>query len=152
MKFYNHIHGNDVRLRIGKRIWNEYFKFTIERNPWDKTLSHYHWRNHKNGTAFSFAEYLDQGVFCINYPIYTDRYSNDDLLVDHVIKYDNLNEELAVTCGRLGIPYEGALTIRAKSDLRKDRRSYHDVMTSEQKERIGRIFAKEIELHGFSSE
>lgn len=152
MKYYNHIHGNDIKLRAGDKIWNEYYKFTIERNPWDKTLSHYHWQNHKHNTQLSFAEYLESGVFCINYPIYTDRYADDVLLVDQVIKYENLDEEFGGVCERLGIPYEGKLTVETKSNLRTDWRSYHEVMSKEQLNQIEQIFRKEIDLHGFTYE
>jgi len=40
-KFYNHIPLFRIKLRISKDTFKEYFKFCIERNPWDKTLSHF---------------------------------------------------------------------------------------------------------------
>ena len=41
-KYYNHIPASVARQRMPRKIWNSYFKFCVERNPWDKTLSHYH--------------------------------------------------------------------------------------------------------------
>jgi hypothetical protein len=39
--FYNHMPAFEVRRRVGEAVWNSYFKFCIERNPWDKVLSFY---------------------------------------------------------------------------------------------------------------
>src|SRR3954467_14122136 len=41
-KFYNHMPAKAVRATILQQIWKDYFKFCVERNPWDKTVSHYH--------------------------------------------------------------------------------------------------------------
>ena len=41
-RFYNHMPAWLVRLRIPPTVWNSCFKFCVERNPWDKVLSHYH--------------------------------------------------------------------------------------------------------------
>ena len=40
-KFYNHMPAREVKQRVPVDVWNGYFKFCVERNPWDKLLSHY---------------------------------------------------------------------------------------------------------------
>ena len=146
-KFYNHIPAIDVRNRISKRIWSTYFKFCVERNPWDKTLSHYHMVNDRAGGGITFDEYIEKGSFCINYPKYTD--SMGIILVDRVIKYESLTEELIHVFDKLSIPFEGTLSVRAKSEHRKDRRPYQDVFSTKQRNVIEKAFAKEIEMHGY---
>ena len=38
-KFYNHMPARELRNRVARDVWNGYFKFCVERNPWDKVLS-----------------------------------------------------------------------------------------------------------------
>src|SRR5207248_8898002 len=39
-------------------IWNSYFKFCVDRNPWDKVLSHYHMHAYRLGGALSLDQYF----------------------------------------------------------------------------------------------
>ena len=32
-----------VRRRLGRKLWDAYFKFAVTRNPWDLVVSQYHW-------------------------------------------------------------------------------------------------------------
>jgi hypothetical protein len=148
MVFYNHIPASLVKTRVSNHIWNSYYKFSVERNPWDKTLSHYHMLKHRNGGELSLDEYFDNGRFCLNIQKYTDLAGK--LIVDKVIKYENLNEEINQIFKHLKIPSTGKLTKKAKASYRTDRSDYKDVMVHAQKEIIEYIFRKEISLHGYS--
>ncbi|MEO0410085.1 MAG: hypothetical protein AAF289_22295, partial [Cyanobacteria bacterium P01_A01_bin.135] len=146
--FYNHLPAATIRCRVPRQVWNQYFKFCVERNPWDKTLSYYHMRRHDSGGELSFEEYLQQGDFCLNYPYYTDL-TGDRVLVDQILYYETLSEGLSEVFERLGIPFDGSLTVRAKADRRSDRRPYSEVYTPQQRQLIEEVFAKEIALHGY---
>jgi len=39
-----HMPARKIRRRIGREAWNQYFKFCIARNPWDRVISQYYWR------------------------------------------------------------------------------------------------------------
>ncbi len=147
-KFFRHVNARTIKSRISPKIWNDYFKFCVERNPWDKTLSHYHMVKDRVGGSMTFEEYLDRGDFCRNYPIYMDK--NEKLLVDEVISYENLMQDIAPIFDKLGIPFEGHLGVRAKSEHRKDKRPYQEVYSIQQKDLIAKEFAKEIDIHGYS--
>lgn len=146
-KFYNHIPAEVLRRRVPTEVWNTYFKFCVERNPWDKTVSHYQMVNDRAGGVLTFERYIANRSFCVNYPKYTDRAGN--LIVDQVVKYESLTSELAQIFDRLGIPFAGELGVWAKADHRKDRRPYQEIFDETQREVIERSFAPEIQMHGY---
>src|SRR5690242_18922747 len=41
-KFYRHMSAFEVQKRVPNDIWVSYFRFRVERTPWDKVLSYYH--------------------------------------------------------------------------------------------------------------
>ena len=149
-KFQSHIKARQVRERITKEIWDNYYKFTVERNPWDKVLSHYHFvrqRYSKYDQNISFEEYLRVAELPYNYTKYTDLDNN--IIVDRVVKYERLNEELGEIFEELGVPFSGSLGPTEKSHYRKDRRPYQEVYTPAQKEAVAKLFDQEIEMHGY---
>ena len=102
-KYYNHIPALVARQRMPRKIWNSYFKFCVERNPWDKTLWHYHMENDRAGGGISFDDCIEKGSFCINLHKYTD--SRGRLLVDKVVKYESFMDDLGIVFQELGIPF-----------------------------------------------
>ncbi len=146
-KFQSHIKAREVKERIPKEIWDNYYKFTVDRNPWDKVLSHYHFvrqRYSRYDQNISFEEYLDVAELPYNYTKYTDKDNN--IIVDRVVRYENLNKELAEVFAQLGVPFEGSLGPTEKSHYRKDRRPYQDVYTPKQKDAVAKLFDQEIEM------
>jgi len=146
-RFYNHLPSLKVKSRIARSIWQKYFKFCVERNPWDKTLSDYYMQKWRRGGHLSFDEYLSSQHFCLNYPMYTDQQNN--VLVDRIVKYENLNDELGDIFDLLGIPFTGSLGVNAKSEYRLDRRPYQEMYSAEQKSILQKVFDPEIRMHGY---
>jgi len=150
-KFYNHMPATEVRTRVAASVWNSYFKFCVERNPWDKVLSHYHMHAAREGGSLSFDEYLARGRFPINYFRYTDR-GGRKIILDRVLRYETLIAGLGEVFSQLNIPFAGTLNVRAKSQDRSDRRPYQQVFNDEQRQIVEKAFAREIELHNYRFE
>jgi len=146
--FYNHISASLIKSRIPKSIWDNYFKFCIERNPWDKTLSHYYFVKSKKSNL-SFDEYMQKRKFPFNYPYYTDGMSHKKIIVDEVVKYENLFEGLKGICDNLGIPFRSFLDVKAKTSHRLDRRPYQEVFSNKHRSVVEESFRREIEMHGY---
>ena len=147
-RFINHLPARVVRWRIRPEQWNGYFKFCVERNPWDKTISHFHMVKDRAGGNQSWDDYFRRGRFCLNYPKYLDL--NGNVIVDRVLRYETLAQDLAEVFAKLGVPFGGELGIRAKGGHRQDRTPYQEIFTPEQRRRLEQVFAPEIRLHGYT--
>jgi hypothetical protein len=147
--FFNHIPAAAIRERVGPAVWDSYFKFCVERNPWDKTLSHYHMMNVRAGVELTFERYLERNDLPLNFAKYTESGEPSRLIVDRVLRYERLSEELGKVFAELGIPFDGSLGVHAKSDYRTDRRPYREVYTRRQAEVVGQAFEVERVLHGY---
>jgi hypothetical protein len=147
--FYNHMPGCEIRDRVRDEVWQSYFKFCVERNPWDKLLSYYHMMNVRQGGGLTLDAFLAGNDFPLNYAKYTDPNDASKLIVDRVLRYENLSDELASVFKQLAIPFSGTLGVNAKSEYRTDRRPYREVFSEKQAMRVGALFAHECALHGY---
>ncbi len=148
-KFYNHISVKEVATQIGKRVWNSYYKFCFERNPWDRVVSLYYWKC-KSEPRPTISDFVESSAPLIlkkrGYELYT---INGDIAVDKVCRYESLSEELEQIRERLGLPGELELP-KAKSSFRKDKRSYRDILGEKEKAKIAELFRDEIKLFGYN--
>ena len=114
--YHNHVPGRVVRDLAGRKVYDSYFKFCIEREPVSKCVSM--WRMISAESSFAhfdptltWDEYVERGDFPVDEQIYLDH--DGSLIVDRVLRYESLNEELQSVTGQLGIPFE-RLEARAK--------------------------------------
>jgi hypothetical protein len=147
-KFFNHISAKKIKKRIGSIIWDNYFKFCFERNPWDRVLSLYYWR-HKSEPRPCLFDFINSNVIYSlknkGYKLYT---INDRIVVDTVLFYENIDNEIEKIKQILNIK-ENIILPKAKSSYRVDRRSYKEVLDDRMRDRIAMIFEKEINLYGY---
>lgn len=146
-RYHEHIPARILKQRVDPEIWHSYHKFAFDRNPWEKTLSHYNMQSQVRGGTMTLDQYFERGDFCINFPYYTDEAGR--LMVDQVIKYESMEEDFGLLCQRLGIPWSGTLGVNAKSEYRSDHRPYTEVLTTAQADLITWVFQREIEMHGY---
>lgn len=145
--FYQHMRAKKIRESVPTDVWNNYFKFTIERNPWDRQVSQYHWIYRRNPNPPSFRTFMKSPLLrrkSRNWRIYTDR---NKVLVDRVILYHDLENGLRAILDELGIVAAIKLP-RAKSGLRKER-DYRAFYDDETRSVVERIYAREIAEFGF---
>jgi len=139
-RFRNHSKAQYIRENINEEIWNSYFKFCFERNPFDKAISRYYWSTSEPRPGI--YEYLSStGIkYLTNWDIYT---IDDQVAVDFIGRYESLADDLAVVTKKIGIP--GTLKLpKAKSGYRKSREHYSHVLDAQSRARIELVCAKEI--------
>ncbi len=145
--FFNHMSAARIRERVDPSVWDGYLKFCVERNPWDKTLSHYHMERFRSEGELTLEEYFARGMAISSFGLYTD--GRGELLVDRVLRYEDLNVDLADVFGALGVPFTGDIGLLAKSEYRTDRRHYREVLTDEQRDIVAEKAAREIGLFDY---
>ena len=147
--FFNHIPAHAIREKIDPDCWKNYYKFCVERNPWDKTLSFYHMQNFRRGGTLTFECFLAEKSFPINHTKYTEPNDSTAIIVDEILNYETLIDDLESVFKKLWVPFNGSLGVNAKSEYRTDRRHYRECYTAKHAEMIREVFQPEIELHGY---
>lgn len=145
-KFYNHITAREIKQFVDKKVWDTYFKFCFERNPWDKVISWYYWR-YKTEPRPSITEFIDSGEAAkvSAYPLYT---INDKIVVDKVFLFENMTKELEEISSSLSLPKQLVLP-QTKGEFRQDKRHYRDILKPQDRDAIAKLFGREIELFGY---
>ena len=70
------------------------------------------------------------------------------IAVDKVCRFENISEELEAIRKQVGIQEQLDLP-HAKSQFRKDKRSYRDILDAKQQAKIAELFSDEIRLFGY---
>jgi len=131
--------------------WKDYYKITIERNPWDKMVSLFHWQKSVK-PKYNIEEFKDyiknrKNLWYKNdWELYTEK---NNPCVDKIIQYDNLNEEMNLLCQYLGIDYNNELNyIKLKGNHRKNK-NYREYYSSETKSIIESAYLDTINYFGY---
>lgn len=141
--FLPHMRSQSLRSRLGQEVWNGYFKFCFERNPWDKVVSIYRWRNRRLADPPPFDAWLfsDPRVFS-DWPIYS---IDGECAVDAVGRYETLTADLDAFLERVGI-VPGDLTLpHAKGGLRRGDVLYSPPAAAH----VRQVFSREVEMFGY---
>lgn len=150
--YWRHMGAHHVRRLVGKDVWNDYYKFAFDRNPWDKVVSAYYWRHRKvvddaGEPPISFNEYVGKGKKLLNVDGYGQYSLGGEVAVNFVGRYERLQADLASVLERVGIKYDGWMP-HAKSSTRK-KRGYREFYGDAERELVAGYFEREIELLGY---
>lgn len=143
---YKHPRAVAVRRYLGDAIWDSYYKFCIERNPFDRAISLYYFVKVYGRPLPPINDFIcmTSARQLSNWPRYT---AGNRILVDHVARYEDLTTELTRLSARLGLP---PLELpQTKAAYREDRRHYSQVLNQAARRRIERVCAREIEMFSY---
>ena len=142
--FYNHIPAARIRERVGAEVWNGYFKFCFERDPWEKVVSWYYFRRDRH-PGMTFDEFVRTQPLPSDFHLYS---LDDRIAVDFVGQFSRLTTDLATALDHVGWPHPVELT-REKGTSRPAHTATEARFTPELDARVADVFAREIAEFGY---
>ncbi|MEL6197473.1 MAG: sulfotransferase family 2 domain-containing protein [Pseudomonadota bacterium] len=154
--FGMHPHGTAAQARriIGAKTFDSYFKFAVERNPWDRQVSLYHHRCWKTGRTPDFDRDMQSAwyratEYCRlnNWSIYA---IGDEVVVNRLLRFETLARDLGALWADLGIA--PPVLERRRSEYRAERPHYASFYSDATRDLVGRWYAREIDALGYRFE
>ena len=97
-KFYNHISASAAKRRLDAAVWRDYRKVSIVRNPWDRAISIFFWKNTKKRKKIfpdiaNFTQYFQDKpqLLEINYPNYM---INGADIIDTYVRFEHFEKDI----------------------------------------------------------
>jgi hypothetical protein len=152
---HRHARARDVRDVVGPKVFDSYFKFAIERNPWDRQVSLYAHRQWKRGKSpggfdrdmrsrlYRSTEYVRLN----NWAIYA---IGNDIVADRVLRYEHLADEINALVAELGLP--GIAEMPRLRSYASDRPHYSTYYSPATRDLVARWYAREIDALGYRFE
>ena len=151
--------GKDVgHGREYKQNWDEYFRFTIVRNPWDRLLSFYQNKLHNiqiEDTEFSiFKGCIDfkKFVYAIkerdlercdgHFKLQSQMFPLDK--IDFIGRFENLQGDFNTVCDKIGIPQQ-----QLPHENKTKHKHYTEYYDDETRQIVAEKYAKDIEYFGY---
>jgi hypothetical protein len=130
--------------------FEKYFKFAFVRNPWDRLVSNYNWCEKVFNKGISFNAWIDSVVLPnANAYSYAPMLSYDNqLLVDYVGRFENLQNDFEFVCTTIGLPKKRLL----HSNNLSNRPHYSKYYNKYYRDKVGEVFAKDIESFNYKFE
>ena len=156
----HHLMATEVMEQIGMDAWNQAFKFTVVRNPWDKVVSHYEYRRKKNKTEIAsrdvpFSEWVfktygpNKDTFYYNNPrsfqpqVEWLKDTDGVVSMDYIIRFESINEGFEQVCDAIGLDVE---LPHLNASKRVDYRSYYNAET---RAIVAQWFREDIQAFGY---
>ena len=154
-----HLTARQIRADVGDDVFSSYLRFTVVRNPWDRTVSQYAYMARRpdlreflgmpEGADFAtYLRLLDLREH-VQWTPQSAFVTDDDgtLLVDRVLRLERLAEELPPLLEELGVPFDDVLPRRNVSVRRPDHRSYYD---DETHDLVAERYREDVERFGYA--
>jgi len=140
-----HMGAAAIRELIGAEVWGGYFKFCVERDPWEKAVALYEQRTRGQEPRPTLAAFLADArpESLSNYPMYA---IDGALAVDRMIRYEHLDSELEAVRNLLNLPEP----IEFPAIEMRPPPHYSTVLGPTERALIDAACAREIELFGYA--
>lgn len=152
-----HLYYDVIDKFISKNILDNYFKFCIIRNPYNKLYSAWNFIKERHGyidvndfikyklnEEFIYGKELIQGDARVHYrPQFTFVYNNENnKFANFIIRYENLNEDISKMNEKYGLNIP-------LYDNGNSQKSYINLLNKESIKKINSLYKKDFELFNY---
>lgn len=146
--FYEHMPAWRVKAYVGDAVWNDYFKFTFERNPWDRQVSWWLHRTRAKNKRPSFEDFMGRSrrkAFVNNWELYT---IDGKVAMDFIGRYERLADDFQAVLQRIGL--EGAATLPISNVTDRSGNAYQSFYNDRTRDTVAQWYAAEIAHFGYT--
>lgn len=146
---HGHISCTQIQPCLIPGIWNQYFKFCTVRNPYDRFISHCHFIHREDKNMQHNALPVMKGIIENPTPAFQPQHhyvvNNDGaILVDHVAKFEDLQEHFNQICKHIDLP-----EIPLEHINPAERPPYQECFDQELLEMVQDLYAKDFVLFDY---
>lgn len=145
--YYEHMPAWRIRTYAGEDVWNSYYKFAFDRNPWDRQVSWYHYKTKSQKKPPTFKEHLETwAAYVDNHELYMQ---DQDLAVDFLGRYEDLEQDLSKALAAAGVTTPVSIP-KVNANPNKDASyDYRDYYTPKIRDKVAKWYEPEIKLLGY---
>ncbi len=126
--WYHHMSAKEVSRQLGQKKFRQYLKISAVRNPFDRTVSFFHFRNRKTldgSEDFSvlrkrFNEFVKNGGRANDSKVVLLKH---EYIIDEMVRFEHLPHDIKQVCDKLDIPFDQQAFSHEKS-MRKTRKDF----------------------------
>lgn len=152
--FHAHPYARHVREIVGSYVFDSYYKFTVERNPWEMQVSLYHHREfRRKNPSPNFDRDMKSAFYRLahysrvtNWDVYT---IDNKLVADRVIRYESLEAEIGEVLAKLGVRDVPQLP-KTNTSYSGERAHYSTYYSDKTRDLIAGWYRREIEALNYS--
>jgi len=164
------VHGSHPSARILKKkfpdVWNDYYKFAVVRNPWERLVSSYFYflgkivgkdfdKKKETELGKKIAAFQNFDDFCrsLNHLPLDTHFSSqldfitdedENVIMDKVCRLETITEDFAAVCSETGLP---DISLPVKRRTRHAHYSHY--YTDEGIENVRRHYSRDIDFFGY---
>lgn len=148
-EWLNHMSAQQIKQKIGNEVWDSYFKFCVVRNPYDKMVSAFFGfgggKPRDPKSVEKFRKWLKRGIF-----VDRDKYViGNDLCVDYIMQYEQLEQDLESVCARINVPFEPESLPKLKAGYRDHLKPVSEYYDEECTQIIKNHYSYELNLFNY---
>ena len=146
MKIHKHMSLDSYYTKWRKEFdcIEDFFKFGVVRNPWDRAISYYFYGKNQSFDKNKFINKLNTEILnrsCASY-FHVKKYNECKL--DYVMRFENLQQDFDIVCDKIGIPKQ-----QLPHANKTEHKHYTEYYDEETKQFVAKKYARDIELFGY---